>query len=86
MIIALWVATALLAVAVALGIVRIFTATDAATRAVVGDLVYFGCIGILVIQGVMLNSAVTLDAAMLASILGVVATVALGRILTRGQR
>lgn len=84
--VAFWIATFMLAAAVALGLLRIITAKDAATRAVVGDLVFFGCLGILVIQGVMLDSAVTTDAAMLASILGVVATVALGRILTRGHR
>lgn len=84
--VAFWIAMTMLATAVGLGLVRIITAKDAATRAVVGDLVFFGCIGILVIIGVMLDSAVTTDAAMLASILGVVATVALGRILTRGHR
>ena len=41
MTVALWVATVMLGAAVALGVVRVVTAKDAATRAVVGDLVFF---------------------------------------------
>lgn len=86
MIVALWTATIVLALAVFLGLVRVFTATDSATRAVVGDLVFFSCVGILIIQGLLHNSAVAVDAALIASILGILATVALARILTRGRR
>lgn len=86
MIVSMWIATVILGLAVALGLVRVFTAPDAATKAVVGDLVYFACVGILIIQGMLQDSAVAVDAAMIASILGIIATVALARILTRGRR
>ncbi|MDO4716619.1 MAG: monovalent cation/H+ antiporter complex subunit F [Propionibacteriaceae bacterium] len=86
MIAGLWFATGVLALAVLLGLIRIVTAQDAASRAVVGDLVFFSCIGILIIQGMLHDSAVAVDAALIASILGILATVALSRILTRGRR
>lgn len=86
MILAMWVAVAILSVAILLGLVRIVTATDGASRAVVGDLVFFAAIGIMLLVGLVLESAAIRDAAMLASLLGILATIALSRILTRGQR
>lgn len=86
MTIAVWAAIAVLGLGIILGLVRVLTATDGASRAVVGDLVYFSSIGILVLLGILVGSAVVVDAAMIASILGIVATIALARILTRGER
>lgn len=86
MTVAIWAAIAILGLGILLGLVRVFTATDGASRAVVGDLVYFSSIGILVLLGMFVGSAVVLDAAMIASILGIVATIALARIVTRGER
>lgn len=86
MTIAIWAALAILSVGILLGLYRIVTATDGASRAVVGDLVYFSSIGILVLLGVLVRSAVVVDAALIASVLGIVATIALARILTRGER
>ncbi|GAA1671171.1 hypothetical protein GCM10010977_16190 [Citricoccus zhacaiensis] len=79
-------AMGVLAAAVVLGLFRIYSATSAAERAVVGDLVYFAAIGILMIIGIQTGSAIIQDAAMLAAFLGILATVALARILTRGER
>lgn len=79
-------AMGILAAAVVLGLFRIYSATSAAERAVVGDLVYFAAIGILMIIGIQTGSAIIQDAAMLAAFLGILATVALARILTRGER
>ncbi|MFB9071144.1 monovalent cation/H+ antiporter complex subunit F [Citricoccus parietis] len=79
-------AMGVLAVAVVLGMFRIYSATSAAERAVVGDLVYFAALGILMIIGIQTGSAIIQDAAMLAAFLGILATVALARILTRGER
>ncbi|MDO4784780.1 MAG: monovalent cation/H+ antiporter complex subunit F [Propionibacteriaceae bacterium] len=81
-----WIATCVLMLAVLLGLIRVVTAPDAASRAVVGDLVFFSCVGILIIQGMLHDSAVAVDAALIASILGILATIALSRILTRGRR
>lgn len=86
MIVSMWVATALLAAAVTLSVIRIFTAGDAATRAASGDVIFFSCVGILIIQGMLRGSAVSIDLAMLAAILGILTTIALARIVTRGRR
>lgn len=83
---AIWIATAILGAAVVAGLARIATAPDGATRAVVGDLVYFSAIGLLVLLGMHKTSEAVVDAAMLASLLGILATIALSRIITRGRR
>ncbi len=81
-----WVAILLVSTAVLVGLVAIATATDGASRAVVGDLVFFCAVGILVLLGMLKESAAVVDAALLASLLGILATIALSRIVTRGQR
>lgn len=77
---------AILAATILVGLFRVATAADAASRAVVGDLVFFSGIGVLVVIGLIGGSAAAVDAALIASILGILATVALARILTRGRR
>jgi multisubunit Na+/H+ antiporter MnhF subunit len=86
MIAAIWIAVVILGAAVLLGLLRIATATDGASRAVVGDLVFFSGIGVLMLFSIVLESAAIRDVAMLAALLGILATIALSRILTRGQR
>ncbi|GEM_PF-568058 len=77
---------AVLALAFGLGVLRILRAQSNAERAVVGDLVYFAAIGMLASAGLVFHSAVVQDVALLAAFLGILATVALSRILTRGER
>lgn len=84
--IVLWLTVALLAAAILVGLFRVATAPDAASRAVVGDLVFFSAIGLISLVGVMNRSAASVDATLIASVLGILATVALARILTRGRR
>lgn len=84
--IGIWAAVVMLGVAILLGLVRVATATDGASRAVVGDLVFFSAIGLLVLLGMLKESAAAVDAALLGSLIGILATVALARILTRGRR
>lgn len=86
MMIGIWAAIGILGVSILLGLMRIATATDGASRAVVGDLVFFSTIGILLLLGMLKESAAIVDAAMLAALLGILATIALARILTRGHR
>ena len=81
-----WIVTAALAISVLAGLWRAYSAPDAATRTIVADLVFFSCIGILVVQGMLLESVVSVDLSLIAAILGIVATLALARILTRGRR
>jgi multicomponent Na+:H+ antiporter subunit F len=86
MTVAIWIAVAILGVSILLGLIRIITATDGASRAIVGDLVFFCAIGVLLLVSVKVESAAIIDAAMLAALLGILATIALSRILTRGHR
>lgn len=85
-VVAVTVTVTVLAVAFALGVRRICRSQTNAERAVVGDLVYFAAIGMLASAGLAFHSAVVQDAALLAAFLGILATVALSRILTRGER
>ncbi|WAL40617.1 monovalent cation/H+ antiporter complex subunit F [Brevibacterium sp. BRM-1] len=86
MIIIVWVCILLLAAAIVLGIVRAVTAKDSGSRAVVGDLVYFSAIGILTLIAMLGGLSIVLDVILLSSLLGILSTVALSRILTRGHR
>ena len=82
----LGVCVAILSLAVLVGIVGVFRARDDASRAVVSDLIYFSVVALLAVFGVLLGSAVVEDAIMTTSLLGVLATVSLARIITRGRR
>lgn len=84
--IVLWLTIAILAAAILVGLFRVATAPDAASRAVVGDLVFFSAIGVIAVIGLLKGSAASVDATLIASVLGILATVALARILTRGRR
>ncbi|SMY03793.1 multicomponent Na+:H+ antiporter subunit F [Brevibacterium sp. 239c] len=76
----------ILAAAVILGLVRVLTAKDLGSRAIVSDLMYFSAIGMLTMFGILVSSSIVLDAIFLSSMVGILATVALSRILTRGLR
>lgn len=82
----LWATVAILTLAAVLGIARVMTATDDATRAVVGDLVYFCAVGVMIMMLMATDSSVTFDVALIAALLGILSTIALSRILTRGRR
>ena len=86
MTVVVYLAMAVLTVAIALSLWQIRAAADAASAAVVGDLIFFGGIGILLLLSVVRESAAVVDAALLAALLGILATVALARIITRGRR
>lgn len=86
MAVVLWVTLLMLAAAVLVGLARVATASDPASRAIVGDLVYFSAIAVIVLLGLLNESAAAVDAALIAALLGILATVALARILTRGRR
>lgn len=81
-----WTTVTLLVLATVLGLVRLLTARDEASRAGVGDLVYFSAVSIFVVVGMYSGTSVLFDVASLAALLAIVATVALARILTRGRR
>lgn len=81
-----WVTIAVLTLSAVLGIVRLVTATDEATAAAVSDLIYFCAVGTFIMLASLLDSSVVFDVASISALLGILATVALSRILTRGRR
>lgn len=86
MTVVLWVAAVIVAVAALLGVVRLATARDDASRAAVSDLIYFCAVAMLALLGSVAGLTVVFDVVVIASLLGILATVALARILTRGRR
>lgn len=86
MTIVIWICIALLAGSIVIGLVRALTAIDMGSRAIIGDLVYFSAIGILTCIAMLVDLSIILDVIFLSSLLGILATVALARIQTRGHR
>lgn len=82
----IWTTIAILGVCVVLGITRLVTAHDDASRAAVSDLVYLSWVGIFVMGAMAADSAVLFDVASVAALVGILGTIALARILTRGRR
>lgn len=80
------VAIGILAVTAVTGVVRLYTARDDASVAAVSDLVYFCGIGMVSLGAVLVGSSIAMDVLAIGSLLGILATVALSRILTRGRR
>lgn len=80
------VTSVILVASMLVALARLVTAKDDASVAAVSDLVYFCAVGLLVLGGMAVSSSVVLDVAVLASLIGILATVSLARILTRGRR
>lgn len=80
------VAITILVVAAVAGLVRIAKGPDDPTRAVVADLLYFCAVAIFVIGGVLRDTAVLFDVAVIAMLCAILATTALARMVTRGRR
>lgn len=79
-------AVVVLGVSSALGTLRVVLGPDDASRAVVADLLFFTTIAMFVVLAVLLPISVLFDVALLATLSGVVATLAFARMLTRGDR
>lgn len=84
--IALTVALVLLGISAILGVIATMRADSDASRAVIGDLLFFSALGAFIPIAALTRSAVTFDVALLATMLGILATLALGQMLTRGRR
>lgn len=80
------IAIAVLLLAAVAGTARVARGPDDPTRAVVSDLLYFCAVAIFVVGGMVRDTAVLFDVALIATLSGVLATVALSRMLTRGRR
>lgn len=80
------ITVAILTVAAVCGLIRLVTAPDEATSAAVSDLIYFCAIAIFIASAMLRQTSVLFDVASVSALFGILATVALARILTRGRR
>lgn len=84
--IAFAIATGIIGVAAVLAIIGIVRASNDASAAVLSDLVFFCAIGVFVLVAAIVGSAVVFDVALIATMLGILVTLALAQMLTRGRR
>ena len=80
------VSTVIVVAIMVVAAVRAVRGPGDANRAVMADLSYFCAVALFVLFVIRQGSAVALDVVMLGSLIGVLSTVALARLLSRGQR
>lgn len=80
------VSTVIVVASMVVAAVRAVHGPGDANRAVMADLSYFCAVALFVLFVIRQGSAVALDVVMLGSLIGVLSTVALARLLSRGQR
>ncbi|MER7168478.1 monovalent cation/H+ antiporter complex subunit F [Micromonospora sp. NPDC000207] len=68
------------------GTVRMVLGPTDADRAVAGDLLFFGVIGLVALVGVRTASPFTFDLVLVAALVGFLGALSLARALTRGKR
>lgn len=78
-------AMAMVAVALALSLARLFIGPDAPDRILALDTLYINSIALLILFGLNLGSALYFEAALLIAVMGFVGTVALSKYLLRGD-
>lgn len=81
--IAVDVALLMLALALALGLVRVFMGPSVADRAVAADVCLYAVVAALALLSIRLAAAALLDAVLVATMLGFIATLSLAILLRR---
>ncbi|WP_010540064.1 monovalent cation/H+ antiporter complex subunit F [Dietzia alimentaria] len=82
----LLLSTAIVMASMVVAAVRAVRGPGDANRAVMADLSYFCAVSLFVLFVIRRGSTVALDVVMLGSLIGVLSTVALARLLSRGRR
>lgn len=80
------IAIAIMGAALLLAAVRVLRGPDDATRVVMSDMVFFCALGVFVLFVMFRGSRVVMDVMLLGSLIGVLSTVALARMVSRGRR
>ena len=80
------VSTTIVVASMVVAAVRAVRGPGDANRAIMADLSYFCAVALFVLFVIRQGSAVALDVVMLGSLIGILSTVALARLLSRGQR
>lgn len=78
-------ALAMVSVALALSLARLFIGPDVPDRILALDTLYINAIALLILFGLNLGSALYFEAALLIAVMGFVGTVALSKYLLRGD-
>jgi multicomponent Na+:H+ antiporter subunit F len=86
MMIGLDIGIGIIAIACVAATYRMLVGPSEADRAIGGDLLLFGMIGLLALIGVRIGSTATFDIVLIASFVGFLSALSLARILTRGKR
>ncbi|OFN53757.1 MnhF protein [Corynebacterium sp. HMSC055G02] len=77
---------ALCSVALLVGVVLIFRVKGNVSRAVLSDTAFYPMVGVFLTTAMLRTTAITFDIAMLAGLLGILSTVGLARVISRGRR
>ena len=76
----------LCALAFFLGVILVFRLRDNISRTVVADAAFYPMVGVFLTTALLRETAITFDIAMLAGLLGILSTVGLSRVISRGRR
>lgn len=82
---ALMIAFALLSLALVLNLWRLLRGPDLPDRILALDTLYVNAIALLVLDGLLLGTALYFEVALLIAVMGFIGTVALAKYLTRGD-
>ena len=77
---------ALCSVALLVVVVLIFRVKGNVSRAVLSDAAFYPMVGVFLTTAMLRTTAITFDIAMLAGLLGILSTVGLARVISRGRR
>ena len=77
---------ALCAVALLVGVVLIFRVKGNVSRAVLADAAFYPMVGVFLTTAMLRTTAIPCALAMLAGLLGILSTVGLARVISRGRR
>ena len=76
----------LLALSIALAVVRVWRGPTAGNSAVAGDLIFFAFIGAVAVVGVVLSIDAVMDVILISALLGFLSVLSLARLMRGGKR
>lgn len=80
------IGVAVCATAFLLGVILVFRIRDNVSRTVLADAAFYPMVGVFLTTALLRDTAITFDIAMLAGLLGILSTVGLARVISRGRR
>lgn len=80
------IGVALCSLAFVLVVIQIFRVRGNVSRAVMSDVAFFSMLGVFLTTALFRHTAITFDIAMLGGLLGILSSVGLARVISRGRR